>query len=125
MGSTITDNIGTSFLVTCGRDHNVCTNAIINCSQGMDCEVDCHSKDKSSGGEGSQYGCSQATITGPIGYNLRVECDDDTACPRAIIRGQDSSFMNLTCRDSNGCEDITFYCPPNTNGNKNCLLTGI
>ena len=123
-GSTLTNNAGTSFLVTCGRDRNVCTEAIINCALGMDCEVDCHSLD-AAGTDGGKGSCSNAIINGPIGHDLRVECEDDNACVEATIHGEYSSTMNVTCFDGNGCGDITLFCPPNTNGNANCFLTGI
>ena len=129
LGSTLNTNIGTSFLVTCGRDSNSCRDATINCAQGMDCEVDCHPRDHdyatNTFGGGSIRACRDATIYGPTGYALRVECEDNLACQSAIIRGESSSSLNMTCFDTKACEDVTIYCPENTNGTKNCLLTGV
>ena len=124
-GSTLNPNIGTSFFVTCGRNNRVCDEALINCAQGMDCQIECHNKYGPTGADGAIRTCRDATIYGPTGYGLRVECDDNNACQIATIYGQESASLNITCMDISACQDINVYCPPNMNGDKNCFLTGI
>jgi len=123
-GSTLATNTGTEFLITCGRDMNGCRNMLVNCAQGMNCQIDCHTKNKPAGDDGARGSCLNSKINGPTGYDLRVECDDNNGCQDAIINGTDSKLLNITCMDISACMDITVYCPPNSNGDKNCILTG-
>ena len=123
-GSTLTSGHGTKFLVTCARDRNVCWDATINCAQGMNCEVDCHSKDKFPGSDGARLPCRGITIIGPTDYNLRVQCDENNACLGAIIHADKSSLLEVTCQDDWGCCALSIYCPMNRKQSKLCQITG-
>ena len=101
LGATSMTNIGTSFIVFCGRGNNVCDGALINCAQGMDCLVDCNG------------GCKNGTINAPIGHNLIVECGDNNSCQYTHINGQNSSGLNITCKDYNSCKDTIVNCLTN------------
>ena len=70
----------------------------------MDCFVDC----------GGINGCKNATINGPIGYNLIVECGDNNSCSWTHINGENSSGLNVTCKDNDACTDNIVDCPSNT-----------
>ena len=125
LGSTLSSNTGTSFLITCGFDRHTCSDGVINCAQGMNCQVNCHSKHTALGVDGARGSCYGLDINGPIDYNLTVQCADNNACQSAIINATDSSLLNLTCFDNNGCCDTNIYCPVNTNQPDICLIAGI
>ena len=130
LGSTLSSNTGSSFHVTCGFDRNTCRNGIINCAKGMDCEVDCHSKDTAHGIDGSRASCRNLTINGPDDHNLTVQCGDNNACQASTVYGRNASFLHVTCTDNNGCCDMEMYCPTNdaitnTNVTKRCYISGM
>ena len=127
LGSTISpaEQTGTSFLVTCGLDRNACRQAIINCAQGMDCEIDCHQKDDYPGSDGAIRTCRDSVITGPTDYSLRVECEENNACQGMNLHAEDSSYLNITCADTNSCCDMDIYCPVNEYQNKACEIEGM
>ena len=79
---------GTSFVMTCGRYNNSCRDGTIFCAQGMDCEVDCHHKDKGSWDEANKA-CFGMNIYGPTDYKLRVECE---CLSRHMLRIPDFKF---------------------------------
>ena len=116
---------GTSFVVTCGRDRNACMESTIICSQGMDCEIDCHTKDKDVSFDGAIFVCKDANVIGPTDYKLRVECEDNNACQGAIINSQESSLLELTCGDVKSCCGVEILCPVHVNQNNMCRISGM
>ena len=116
---------GTSFLVTCGLHQNTCLDGIITCAQGMDCEVDCHGKDKQPTVNNGRRGCRDVQIYGPTDYNLRVECDDNNACQQLVVYAEDSAKLDMTCNDLKGCCDTTVYCPLSAMQDGTCAWQGM
>ena len=126
-GSTLSSNdqTGTSFLVTCGRNKAACEDSIITCAQGMNCGIDCHSKNLYPGSDGAFRTCRKANIIGPTDYMLTVQCDENNACQTAQIHGENSSKLIVTCRDTNGCCATSFYCPLNASQDDLCQIEGM
>ena len=122
-GSELTTNTGTSFNITCGLERRACQDANFKCADSMDCIINC--KSGYSGMDGVHSPCEYTQIEGPIGYDLTINCHDNEACKWAMIIGLHASKLDISCSDVKACCNMGMICPPNTNGTKNCFLSGM
>eukprot|EP01083_Nonionella_stella_P033127 90694_1 len=64
-------------------------------------------------------------ITGPLNGDLSIYCNGHISCYNSIFNAAESSVLNINgCKTYKSCLDLQIYCPPNTNGHKNCNIQG-
>ena len=93
-----------------------CAYSIINCPIKGDCDVSCN----------ADTSCRWSQINGPSNGELVINCDGDKSCFDAVFDGRQSDKFQLNgCQSLESCLDLTLYCPPNSNGSKNCFIQGL
>ena len=76
---------------------------------------------------GSSEACKGTVITGAENTDMNVVCGDYAACYQATIDGREAEILRvLDCATSTyTCIGTEFYCPPNVNGEKRCIIQGL
>ncbi len=111
-GNTLQSNNHGSFNIQCLGVYKSCINSEIVCPIGGYCNGD--------------TSCEYSQITGLINSNINIHCNSIRSCFGGIFNGAQSSKLNITgCTSHKSCLDVSIYCPPYSNGHKNCFVEGM
>ena len=115
-GSEIPSNTG-NFNINCDGYIRSCAYSTINCPVSGDCSISCT----------TDTSCRYSQINGPsINGELTINCNGDKSCFDAIFDGRNTNTLQINgCQSYDSCLDLTLYCPPNSNGSKNCFIQGL
>eukprot|EP01084_Bolivina_argentea_P262435 443783_1 len=117
-GSTrilLSSNPISNFNIICNGNLASCIDSQIICPINSNCTILCN----------TQESCKSSMITGPLNGDLSIYCNGHISCYNSIFNAAESSVLNINgCKTYKSCLDLQIYCPPNTNGHKNCNIQG-